>query len=360
MSTPTSTRRPLPRALVLADRDGYARLTLAGSTLRLRRRTLGVSLVLAALVLVLGLVAMTLGDYPLTIPEAVRALVSDQGFTSTIVREWRLPRVLAAILFGAALGVSGALFQTLTRNALGSPDVIGFSTGAYTGAIISITVIGTNALSEMVGALLGGLATALLVYLLAWRGGVQGFRLIIVGIAVTAVLSSMNTYLLLRAETEVAMAASLWGAGTLSLTSWQDLALALPALLICGLLTAAFAPALRQLELGDDAAHAHGVRTEVTRLAVLVAGVGLIAVVTALTGPIAFVALAAPQVTKRLTGGAGLPLAASAITGALLLLSADLLAQHVLPGGMPVGVVTVVIGGLYLITLLIQEARAQL
>jgi iron complex transport system permease protein len=156
------------------------------------------------------------------------------------------------------------------------------------------------------------------------------------------------------------MAASLWGAGSIALVGWSDLALAVPVLALCGALTACVVPPLRQLELGDDAAHAHGVRTEPVRLAVLFAGVALIAIVTALTGPIAFIALAAPQITKRLTRGAGIPVGASAFTGALLLLGADLVAQHVLPGSVPVGVVTVVIGGLYLIALLVQEARAQL
>ena len=363
MSAPADSRaradRATRRPLLAADADGCVRLTLGTGVVRVHRRTLVIALVLGALVLGLGLVALTWGDYPLSVAEVIRALTSDQGFVSTIVVEWRLPRVLAAILFGAALGISGALFQTLTRNPLGSPDVIGFSTGAYTGAIIAITVIGANVLSEMVGALIGGLATALLVYLLAWRGGVQGFRLIIVGIAVTAVLSSLNTYLLLRVQTEVAMAASLWGAGSLALVDWGDLALAGPVLVLCGVLTACVVPALRQLELGDDAALAHGVRTERVRIAVLVAGVALIAIVTALTGPIAFIALAAPQITKRLARGAGVPVGASAFTGALLLLGADLVAQHVIPGSVPVGVVTVVIGGLYLIALLVQEARAQ-
>ena len=376
MTTPAGApARPRRRALLAADHDGYARLALGRSILRVHRRTLLIALVLAALVTGLALVAMTWGDYPLSVPEVIRALVTDQGFVSTIVIDWRLPRVLAAVLFGAALGVSGALFQTLTRNPLGSPDVIGFSTGAYTGAIISITVVGANVLSEMAGALIGGLAAALLVYVLAWRGGVQGFRLIIVGIAVTAVLSSLNTYLLLRAQTEVAMAASLWGAGSIALVGWSDLALqagrayvvpddvkalAVPVLAVCGVLTACVVPPLRQLELGDDAARAHGVRTEPVRIAVLFAGVALIAIVTALTGPIAFIALAAPQITKRLARGAGIPVGASAFTGALLLLGADLVAQHVIPGSVPVGVVTVVIGGLYLIVLLVQEARAQL
>lgn len=346
------------RALVAGD--GYARLRIGRTIVRAHRRSLIVGAAITCALIVLALVALAWGDYPLTIPEVVQALVTDQGFASTIVTEWRLPRVIAALAFGAALGASGALFQTLTRNPLGSPDVIGFSAGAYTGAIVTITVVGSGIVSEMVGALAGGLVAALLVYALAWRGGVQGFRLIIVGIAVTAMLTSLNTYLLLRAETEVAMTATLWGAGSLSLVDWGDVALAVPLFALLGVATALILPSLRQLELGDDAAHAHGVRAESTRVVVLVIGVALIALATAITGPIAFIALAAPQVARRLTRGAGIPVGAAALTGALLLLAADLVAQHVVPGSVPVGVVTVVLGGVYLIVLLVQEARKKL
>lgn len=345
------------RALLAADADGRLRVQAAGTILRIGRRPALVAVGLAAALVLLALCAAAWGDYPLSIPDVVRALVSDQGFATTVVTQWRLPRVIAAVAFGAALGASGALFQTLTRNPLGSPDVIGFSTGAYTGAIVSITVLGGHVLGVMTGALTGGLATAAAVYLLAWRGGVQGFRLIVVGIAVTACLSSLNTYLLLRAQTEVAMAASLWGAGSLSLVDRAELDLSLPLLAVLGLLAALVLPALRQLELGDDAAQAHGVGPEGARVLVLAVGVALTAVVTAVAGPIAFIALAAPQIGRRLVRGAGIPVGVAALTGALLLLGSDLVAQHLVPGSVPVGVVTVAVGGVYLVALLIQEAR---
>ncbi len=321
------------------------------------RRPLVTAIVLAVVVAVLALLALGLGDYPLSPRQVIAAIVSDQGFDTRVVTQWRAPRVVAAIVFGAALGASGALFQTLTRNPLGSPDIIGFSTGAYTGAVITFTIIGTGVLSVSVGALVGGLATAFVVYVLAWRGGVQGFRLIVVGIAVTAMLSGLNTFLLLKAQTEVAMAASIWGAGSLAEVGWGEVVSALIPLIVLGGLTAVLVGPLRQLELGDDTARAHGTGVERTRLAVLVVGVALIALVTAATGPIAFVALAAPQLARRLCRSAGIPLGASALMGALLLLGADQVAQHVIPGTVPVGVVTVVIGGVYLIALLIHEAR---
>lgn len=353
MTGTTTTRREQPPRT-------HLRLPVPGGALLLGRRALVIGSVLTVVLLVVAIVALGLGDYPLSPIEVISALTGNDGFAGTIVLQWRLPRIVAAIVFGAALGASGALFQTLTRNPLGSPDIIGFSTGSYTGAIIALTVVGGGVVSMSVGALVGGLVTAAAVYLLAWRGGVQGFRLIVTGIAITAMLTSLNTFLLLRAKTEVAMAASIWGAGALDLVDWHALAVVIGPLAVLGVLTFLLVRPLRQLELGDDAARGHGVRTEGTRLGVLVVGVGLIAVVTAAAGPIAFIALVAPQIADRLVRGGGLPLGNAALMGATLLLVADVVGQHVVPGSVPVGIVTVVIGGVYLIGLLVKEARKKL
>ncbi len=350
MSTATDTPAVNPRA-------GSVPVPLLGGWAPVRGLMVASVAVVAALVL--AVVALGLGDLPLSPAEVVEALFATDGsFTSTVVRDWRLPRVVGALVFGSALAVSGAVFQSLTRNPLGSPDVIGFATGAYTGALIALTVVGTGAVSASAGALAGGLLTAVVVYLLAYRRGMQGFRLIIVGIAVTAMLHAANLFLLLRAQEDVAMAAAIWGAGSLSLLGWPALIPAMIGLLLCtpGLL---LVPGLRQLELGDDSAAAHGVAVERVRIALVLFAVALVAIVTASTGPIAFVALAAPQIARRLAGSAGIPMISSAAVGALVLLSADLIAQHLLPVDVPVGIVTVVLGGIYLLTLLINEARSR-
>jgi len=312
---------------------------------------------LGAVLVGLALVALATGDYPLTPGQAAAALVDGDAPGALIVQEWRAPRVLAAAAFGAALGVSGAVFQSLTRNALGSPDVIGFATGSYTGVLVAGTVLGAGYAATATGALVGGLGAAVVVYLLAYRRGASGLRLIVVGIGVTAFLHSVNTWLLLRAQTEIAMEASIWASGSLSLLGWDEVAPAVVLLAALVPVIAALSGPLRQLELGDDAARAHGVRVEPARAGLLVAGVALVAVVTASAGPIAFVALAAPQIAHRLVRGAGLPLVASALVGAVVLLTADLVGQHLLPVGVPVGMVTVVVGGAYLLVLLVRESR---
>ena len=301
---------------------------------------------LAASTAALVVLALGMGDYPLSPPEVLSALVgpliSDSpDFSSTVVLQWRLPRITAAVVFGAALAVAGALFQTLTRNPLGSPDIIGFSTGAYTGVILATVVFGGAFVGTTGGAILGGLGTALLVYLLAYRKGVQGYRLIIVGIGVTAALHAVNSWILIRAETEVAMSAAIWGAGSLGLTSWTDVVPAVGVVLAALPLLLASVRPMRQLELGDEVASSHGVKVEPTRLMILGVGVLLTALVTATAGPIAFVALAAPQIARRLARSTGIPLTHSALTGAFLLLGADMLAQQALVQPIPVGMVTV-------------------
>ncbi len=192
-------------------------------SLRIDLRSIVVCVALAVAVIVLALVALATGSYQLSVGQVASALTGGEtGLVHEIVVEWRLPRVAATVVFGAALGVSGAMFQSLTRNPLASPDVIGFSTGSYTGALIVIILIDGSYLQVAGGALLGGIATAMLVYVLAWRRGVQGFRLIIVGIAVSAMLSSLNTWMILRAKLEVAMSAAAWGAGSLNGVSWDQ------------------------------------------------------------------------------------------------------------------------------------------
>lgn len=336
------------------------RVRLGGAWLRVDVRTAAIGLVLLFSCIALGLLALVSGDYPLSLGEVWQALFSGvDDFTRTVVVEWRLPRILAAIVFGAALGASGAVFQSLTRNPLASPDILGFSAGAYTGALIVIIVLGGSYLQVAAGALIGGIATAALVYVLAFRRGAQGFRLIIVGIAISAMLSSVNTWLTLTADLDTAMVAAVWGAGSLNGVTWQQTGVGSVLVAVLLLAVLVLGRPLRQLELGDDAAQALGVRVEASRLLLMLLSVGLIAVVTAAAGPIAFVALAAPQIARRLTRSPGVSVASAALMGAAMLVSSDAIAQHALPAMLPVGTVTVVVGGGYLIWLLIREARRQ-
>ena len=328
---------------------------------RLDRRSVVVCAALALAAAGLAVLALMTGSYALSPGQVVTALAGGEtGLVHDIVVEWRLPRVAAALVFGAALGASGAIFQSMLRNPLADPGIIGFAEGSYTGALIVILVINGSYVQLVGGALLGGMATAILVYLLAYRRGVQGFRLIIVGIGVSAMLRSLNTWLILKAELEQAMAAAAWNAGSLNGISWDPVVIGGACILVLLLLAGTLHRPMRQMELGDDAAASQGVRVSPVRLGLVVVGVALTATVTAAAGPIAFISLVAPQIARRLARTPGITLAPAAFVGALLCLAADYVAQHIAPTPLPVGIITVMLGGGYLGWLLFTEARRRL
>ncbi|KUF19392.1 FecCD family ABC transporter permease [Streptomyces silvensis] len=329
-------------------------------SLRVRRRAVLVCALLWITLIALALWAFTLGSYPLSLGDLTAVMTGTaRNSVRTVVLEWRAPRIVAAVLFGAALAVGGAIFQSLTRNPLGSPDVIGFTTGSYTGVVLTLLAGATSYSALAAGALAGGLLTAFAVYLLAFQRGAGGFRLIVVGIAVGAMLSSLNTWFLVKADVDSALRAAVWGAGSLSGVGWPAVTTA--AVVLAGV--AAAAPVaqrrMRRLELGDDTAAMLGVPVERTKLMLVVLGVAATAAVTAVAGPIAFVALAAPQIARRLTGhGNSVDLVGAGLVGAILLLGADIAAQHAISGvQLPTGAVTVCVGGAYLLVLLVREGR---
>ncbi|MFI7135169.1 FecCD family ABC transporter permease [Nonomuraea sp. NPDC050153] len=328
---------------------------------RLQWRSVVVCAVLAVAVAGTAVLALMTGSYSLSPGQVLSALTGrETGIVHDIVVEWRLPRVAAALVFGAALGVSGAVFQSLLRNPLADPGIIGFSQGSYTGALIVILVVNGTYVQLVSGALLGGMATAVAVYVLAYRRGVQGFRLIVVGIGVSAMLGSLNTWLILKADLDQAMSAAAWGAGSLNGVSWDRVVIGGACIAVLLLLAGMLSRPLRQMELGDDVAASQGVRVSPARLGLILVGVALTATVTAASGPIAFISLVAPQIGRRLARTAGITLAPAAFVGALLCLASDYLAQHIAPTPLPVGIITVVLGGGYLGYLLFTEARRRL
>jgi iron-siderophore transport system permease protein len=341
------------------------RVQVPGLVLRNRSLSMRVevraSVVIAVLVLVtltIGTLSLTSGDFAVPAADVVRSLVGrgDAG-TDFIVLTLRLPRVLCAVLVGAALGISGAIFQSLTRNPLGSPDFIGLTMGASSGALIVILLRAGDAGEVTVGALLGCVITSVLIYLLAYRRGAQGFRLVLVGVGVGAMLDAFNTFLITRARLNDAIGAQRWQVGSLNGRGWEDVRPVGVALLLLVPVALLFGRRLTMLSLGDETATALGVPVERTRLTLFAVSVGLAGVATAVAGPIAFVALAAPQLARRLTATAGSGLLAAAVMGGFLLTVSDWLAQRVLAQELPVGIATGAVGGVYLCWLLVHEWR---
>lgn len=313
------------------------------------------ALVLAAFAILLlgsGTLSFSAGE--------VLAVLSGQGDNAKAERvllRIRLPRLLTAILVGGALGMAGSIFQSISRNALGSPDVIGFTTGAATGAIVQIMLLDAGPFETSVAAVLSGVLTAVAVFLLARKGrSTGGYRLVLVGIGVGATLSGVNTILLVSGDLDQAASAQLWLAGSLNTRTWSHVVPAAIGFAVVLPIAILHARRLNLLEMGDDAARQLGVDAERTRLVMIMAAVGLTSIATAAAGPIAFVALAAPQLARRLSASPDVPVVSGAMMGMVLLLAADLASQH-LPINihMPIGLTTGLLGGFYLLWLLLRS-----
>lgn len=331
-----------------------------GLSLRLDPRALTVVVLVLAAALAAGIALIGTGEARIPVADVLRTLAGNgTAYQDFIVEELRLPRVLVGLLVGASLGLGGALFQSVSRNPLGSPDVLGLSQGSTAGALVVIVLMSGGAAQVTAGALIGGLVTGLAIYLLAWKQGVHGYRLVLVGIGVNALVTAVNGYLLTKADLVDAARAVVWMTGSLDGRDWNQVQ---PLLAVCAVLVPMVlvnARGLRMMEMGDDVANALGVRVQRVRLLLMVCAVLLTATATAAAGPVSFVALTAPQLARRLTRSPGPNLVPSLCMGAALLVAADWASQRLFGADqLPVGVVTGVLGGGYLLWLLVAERRA--
>ncbi|MBP2326435.1 iron complex transport system permease protein [Kibdelosporangium banguiense] len=324
---------------------------VAGLSVRYSLRAFAMSALLAILLAVLCGYALTVGKFEIPVGQVLTMLVGNPGPQGIDYVFWtvRMPRVLTAVLVGVMFGVAGDIIQSLSRNPLGSPDVLGFGGGAATGALLQILVFGASASAVAGGAIVGAFATAAVVYLIAYRRGVIGYRLVLAGIGIAALLTALNRYLLITAELNDAYRAAVWLTGSLLDRTWEHVTIATVA--AGSLIPAALLMSRRLtlLEMGDDTSASLGVAPERSRAVLFVIAVGLTGAAVASAGPIAFIALAAPHIARRMVHAAGPSLIASGLVGAILLLGADLACQQVFPtGDLPAGVATGALGGLYL------------
>lgn len=332
-----------------------------------RPRVVLVCVIAAALIVFLGALSIGLGDYPISVPRVLEVIFQGEGsrVERLVVLEWRMPRVATAIAVGCALGLSGALTQTVTRNALASPDILGITTGASAMAV-TVIVLGSGGgfagwlagIGIPLAALLGAILSATVILALAWRRQADSYRLVLVGIIITALLSSYINFLMVRAELRDASQAQFWLTGSLARSEWSTTIPIAVLVIVCAPLLAWIAYQALATTLGPDLARALGQRVNAVQVAMLALAVALAAVAVSAAGPIGFIAFVAPQVALRLCGVPSPPLAASALTGAVLLLGADIVTQAVLPVELPVGIVTSALGGIFLIYLLVQRTRS--
>lgn len=352
MTTATKTSafaHPLMSSTAAAVREVRARA-------KTRSRVVG-GITLAMLAIV-SIIYVSVGDFPVPLREVFPALLGhSEPRLDFIVQTLRLPRVVNGVLAGAAFALSGAIFQSFTRNPLASPDIIGISAGASSAAVFAIVVLHASSVGVTVAALVGGLGAAVAIFVLALRRGVTASRVVLIGIAIGALLMAITAYLLTRAHVFDAQRATVWLIGTLNGRGWEEarnLAVALVFLVPLALLLARY---LRVLQQGDEVAAALGVPLARAKAAVIIAGAALAAVATAAVGPIAFVALIAPSIARLLVRSS-LTLIPTALLGSLMIVSADLVARRALaPVELPVGVLTGILGGPYLLWLIARAHR---
>lgn len=340
-----------------------------------RPRTVVLSAVFGLLAIGVALVSLSNGTTDLPLGEVVRGLLGGgDGGTRLVIRELRLPRVATGLLVGIAFAVSGALLQTLSRNALASPDIVGVNSGASAAAVAVIVLAGSaggvSGYAAKVGvplaAIAGGLVATLLVGVLSLqRGVVDGGRVVLVGVGVAAAANSLVAWLLVLGDVMSASRAAAWIAGSLNARTWTDATPVGLAVLLLLPVALAFNRDLSALVLGDDVASSLGVRVARTRLTLLIVATLLAAMATAGAGPIAFVALVSPQIAQRLARTDRPPLVTTAMLGALFVVLADLLARTGLetlgvgPYELPVGVVTAACGAPYLLHLIGRQQKGR-
>ncbi|MEU6645357.1 iron chelate uptake ABC transporter family permease subunit [Saccharomonospora sp. NPDC046836] len=330
-----------------------------------RPRTIVVPAIGALLLVLVAALNIAHGSSNIGLLDVLRTLLGGGDRRENgIIFDLRLPRTLAGVLVGAAFGLAGAIFQTIARNPLASPDILGITWGAGVGAVALIVLGGTGGQTSGLVAELGvplagltsGIVTGLLLYALSWRRGIDGYRMVLVGIGLSAVGYNLVYWLLTVGDVDDATRATTWLVGNLAGVGWAAigptalaLAVLVPATLVC-------AHTLGGLQFGDDTARGLGIRVSTARGTLLLLAAALAAVATAAAGPITFVALASPQIALRLARTAQPPLVGSMVLGALLTVSADLTVRLVAPD-LPVGVLTAVLGAPYLIFLFVRGRR---
>ncbi|MCM3176112.1 MULTISPECIES: iron ABC transporter permease [Paenibacillus] len=329
-------------------------------SLQMERKSLLVIIVLFILSLIAAIVGTSIGsDYisPLHVLQTI--LKVGAGDYDFVVLTLRLPRVLLSLLVGAALGMSGAILQGIIRNPLASPDVIGITGGAAVAAVGFVSILGGTISIKLLPlfAIIGALVTALVIYVLAWKKGVTPIRLVLIGIGISAIMGAGTTFMLILSPFYTAGQAYIWLTGSIYGASWLDIRTILPVIIIVVPLAMWFARSLNAQEFGDDVATGLGVTVQWHRSLLLLCSVLLAGIAVAVAGTIGFVGLIAPHIARKLVGRMfGSLLVVSGFVGALLVLSADLIARTAfLPLDVPAGVFTAGIGAPFFLYLLFKN-----
>ncbi len=342
----------------VAPPPGCWRLARGERHLLIERRALGVGLLLLAVLLAASLAYLCLGQQSLSPAGAFSALRGEgDAMAVFVVQELRLPRLLAAWLTGAAFALAGCLMQTLARNRLATPGIIGIDNGATAFSVASVVGLGVS-LAPPAMAMVGAATAAAITFGVASGGDTRGYRFIVAGIGIGAVFGAVTQLLLARVDIDTANAAYPWTVGTLNARSSGAVTGLALGLALAGPLAIALARSLSLMRFGDAVARGLGVELRRRRVQVLALSVLLTALAVAVAGPVGMVALIGPEIARSLASPRGVPLTASALAGALVMVLADLTGRLLLaPIELPVGIVTAVVGGPWLLWILLRTAK---
>ncbi|WP_455716690.1 FecCD family ABC transporter permease [Anaerosporobacter sp.] len=320
-----------------------------------RKRRIVVCLILSCITLILMACMLMLGNTFYPIDTILKVLMGEEiKGASFAINTIRLPRMLAAVLSGIAFGMAGNAFQTMLRNPLASPDIIGVTSGSSVAAVFCILVLHLSGSVVSIASVICGLVIAAVIYVLSKGGSFSGGRLILIGIGVQAMLQAVISYMLLKASQYDVPGAMRWLSGSLNGMQMNKIAPLFFVVCIAGTMLVIFSEHLKILELGEQSAITLGLKTDQTRVLMVISAVCLIAFATAVTGPISFVAFLSGPIAKKIVGHGNSSAICSGLVGAILVLGADLIGQYAFSTRYTVGVITGILGAPYLIFLLIQ------
>ncbi|MBY5936599.1 FecCD family ABC transporter permease [Marinobacter nauticus] len=325
-----------------------------------KRNTLVNTALLGLLVLV-TIISLATGTVQVSLFDTLRALAGHADpMTDFVINELRLSRVIAGLLSGAALAMAGCLMQTLARNRLATPGIIGIDNAATAFAVASVVGVGLS-LAPSAMALAGAAAATAIAFGLAGANGTRGYRFIVAGIGIGAIAGAVTQVMLSRVAIDAANAAYPWTVGSLNARSGQSVLVLGLGLAAGYLILMSLSRALNTLQFTDAVAIALGTRLKATRIIGLGLAVMLTGLAVSVCGPVGLIALLAPELARALCRPGKVPLTAAALAGASFMLVADLLGRTLFaPLEIPVGIITAIVGSPYLLWILLRPSPRSL
>ncbi|WP_408009003.1 FecCD family ABC transporter permease [Pseudalkalibacillus sp. A8] len=322
-------------------------------------------MLLAVFTLALLIISVSMGQMKIHPIEVVKTLLGmGESMNELVIKSFRLPRIVLALVAGMALAVSGAILQGIIRNPLASPDIIGITGGASLAAVTFLTIFSGRGTEVTVSihwmpfaAFIGASVLGLLVYILSWKNGVNPVRLVLIGIGLAAAMQALTNMMILFGPLYLATQAQIWITGSVNGANWNQVKTLTPWVLLFLLFVWMYARRLNVQELGEDLARGFGSVVQKDRLVLLLFSTALAGGAVAFVGGVGFVGLMAPHIARKLVGSSfGALIPAAALVGALLVMGADLIARTAFaPLEVPAGVFTAALGAPYFIYLLYRS-----